>query len=290
MTYSKVEVFGGCHINYLHVKNKVDTMTEVENEVKAEIYKPTWETNTSMLATFQNKSLAATPLTFLNDEKLVGYKVQRYDIEKDIMENISTVSNSSIYDYTAKGNKKYQYYIFPIIEIDGKRTIDSPMISNEFTPKWEMSTICGLKKTDKRNEYVVDTENIWRFYLNTEQGQYELNLDKEYNDGFDRFAKRSQGTKKYVTTNVDSIIGMPCCETDSVDIKACDIEKWEDFCYSSNLKLYNDGYGRIIPCDIQSASTGYFVKNFDSPVTVSFSIIQLADINDISVYGLVGDE
>lgn len=285
--YSKIEVYGQCDANYLHIRNGVETSSQIDEVVNQGLSSPKWDENTIMLANY-DESINGTPLQLI-DGAVVGYQIQRLDIKKNIMNYVAQTSEGVLYDYLANHGATYQYYVFPIIKSeDGVRTLGAPIVTDEITPSWDMCTIVGLIEVGK-NEYKVDTNNIWKLQLNVEQNPYTLNLDKTFTDGFGRFPKRTQGAKKYITSGTKSIMGTLECTGDKIDINAIDFERWEDFCYSSNLKLFNDMHGRIIPIDIQSVSTEYLGKFDDSPLVTNITFVQLADVNDITVYGLDGE-
>lgn len=289
--YSKVEVYGGCDINYIDIYSNTHSDSQIEEIVKKGLYVPTWGDSNILSATFQN-SVNATPLSVSEDAKVCGYQIQRLDVKNNTMYPITQDSNTKIQDFNVCSGKEYKYYIFPIIENieSGTKTFGSPLISESIFPIWNMCTIIGLKETGKKNEYIVDTENIWKLYLNVEQENYELNMDKQYTDGFDRFPKRTQGIKKYVTSGINSILGVIDCATQKITNSIHDIEKWEEFCYSPNLKLFNDMHGRIIPVDIKSSSISYLANmHTDSPLVASITFTQLADAEDISVYSTINE-
>lgn len=285
--YSKVEIHGGCDVNYLHIKKNIQTTSQINNVVKEGLHLPEWDTDTLMLAGYQN-SIDGTPLQ-LTEGVVVGYQIQRYDVNKDIMKYVAQTPQGKIQDFNVKDGVPYQYYIFPVIKIGDKRILGAPIVTDEIRPSWDMCTIVGLIETEKKNEYIVDPNNIWRLHLNFEPENYTLNMDKTFTDGFDRFSKRTQGVKKYVTSGANSIVGTLECNKNGHGVQIIDMEKWEDFCYSSNLKLFNDMRGRILPIDIETVSTGYLYNGADSPVVTNIKYRQLADANNITVYGLDGE-
>ena len=285
--YSKIEVHGGCDINYLHIKKDVETTSQIANVVNQGLVTPEWGLDTTMLANYQG-STDGTPLQ-ISDGVVVGYQIQRYDVKKNIMSYVAKTSEGKIKDYIVNNGRDYQYYIFPIIKTDNGNILGSPIVTDKITPLWDMCTIVGLIETENKNEYIVDRDNIWRLQLNVERENYELNMDKTFTDGFDRFPKKTQGIKKYITSGVNSIVGQLMCPEDKIDFDISDIERWEDFCYSPNLKLFNDMHGRIIPIDIKQASTGYLDSVVSPPLVTKISFVQLADINDITVCGLDGE-
>ncbi len=285
--YSKVEIYGDCNVNYLHVKKSAESKQDVLDVVNEGLSIPTWSADTTMLANYQN-TINGTPLQII-DGNVVGYQIQKYNVDKNIMSYVAQTTEVNIDDYIANNNTQYQYYIFPIIENEKSRFLGAPIVTDVITPLWDMCTIVGLIETDKKNEYTVDPNNIWRLHLNVDRENYELNMDKTFTDGFDRFPKRTQGVKKYITSGVNSIIGTLKCGGDKVDIGIHDIERWEDFCYSPNLKLFNDMHGRIIPIDIKTMSTKYLGNFVNAPIVTQISFVQLADVNDITVYGTDGE-
>ena len=290
--YSKVEIFGGCDVNYLNIKSGADLIADVSKVVNEGLVKPKWVGDTIMLASYELNSndkirIDGTPLNVI-DGDVVGYQIQRYNVDTNTMSYVAQTTEGKIEDYVANNDATYQYYIFPIIENESKRFLGSPIVTDTVTPAWEMCTIIGLKEADKKNEYKVDTDNIWRLHLNVESDGYDLNMDKAFTDGFSRFPKHTQGVRKYITGGLKSIVGT-IQHGNKVEFALKDMEKWEDFCYSSNLKLFNDMWGKIIPIDIKSMSTKCFGKFPATPVETQISYVQLADVNDITVYGTGGE-
>lgn len=286
--YSKIEVYGQCDVNYLHVKNNTEAASEINTVVSQGLKSPSWSDETIVLANYDD-TVNGTPLQLI-DGVVKGYQIQRLDVKKGIMSYVTQTTEGAIQDYIVNHNTQYQYYVFPVIEneVTKVRTLGAPIVTDEITPDWDMCTIVGLIEVGK-NEYTVDPNNIWRLQMNVERENYELNMDKAFTDGFDRFPKRTQGVKKYITSGVNSIIGTLECTGDKINIGISDIERWEEFCYSSNLKLFNDMRGRIIPIDIKTARTGYLGDFENSPLVTNISFVQLANVNDITVYGLDGE-
>ena len=286
--YSKIEIYGDCDVNYLNVKKGIDSKVDISNMVNEGLNKQKWSKDTTMLANYElnsagELSIDGTPLDVVNG-KVVGYQIQKYNADTDTMSYIMQTTETRIRDYVVNNHVPYQYYLFPIIENEGRRFLGSPIVTDTITPSWEMCTIVGLIETGKKNEYTIDPDNIWRLQMNVETEGYELNMDKTFTDGFQRFPKRTQGVKKYITSGVNSIVGMLHCSRDKVDISVKDMERWEDFCYSPNLKLFNDMRGMIIPIDIKTMSAKYFGNFEDAPIVAQISFVQLADINDMTVY------
>ena len=285
--YSKVEIFGGCEANYLYVKDTKDSQEKINDIVGLGLSSPSWSEGSILLADYNN-SITGTPLK-INNGVVVAYRIQRIDVKTGLMSHVVETKKPIVEDYVVNHNRQYKYYIFPVIKLDdGTKTLGSPIVTDTITPDWDVCTIIGLIEVGK-NEYIIDKDNIWRFQMNVTQNPYQLNLDKTFTDGFDRFPKRAQGLKRYVTSGLESIIGTIECSSDKIDTGIEEIERWEEFCYSSNLKLFNDSRGRILPIDISAVSSQYMENVIDSPIVTNISFTQLADINDITVYSVYGE-
>lgn len=283
MGYSKIELYGEANINYLQVKSGIASTSSVNEVIQKELHLPIWDEDTYMLATYQN-SINASSVESMGSP-IVCYKIQRYDIEEDVLYQVADTEELKIRDYNVVSNNKYKYYIFPIIKnTEDFLILSSPIITDIIEPKWDGCTIIGLQETDNKNEYIIDRDNIWTFRFNIEQQGYVLNIDKTYKDGFGRFAKLNRGQKKYLTTGMNSLVGEVDCKETTFKSSLSKVEKWEEFCYSSNLKLFKDMNGRVIPCDIKDVTSSYLFNGNDSPVMTSFNIVQLDDRKEISVY------
>mgnify|MGYP004530544769 CR=1 FL=1 len=282
MGYSKITLYGGANINYFHTRNYVANNTEINQIASKGIYLPEWDDDTVMLATYQN-SLNASSLK-VEEGDVIGYKIQRLDVDENILYQVADTVSTKIQDYNVSSDKIYKYYIFPIILINNIKTLGAPIITEPIQPEWNGCTIIGLIKTDKKNEYTVDINNIWSFEANVVPDDYVLNMDKTFTDGFGRFSKKNQGLKKYITGGTSALVGTVDCKNYSFKTGISKIEKWEDFCFSSNLKLFKDINGRILPVDIKEESSNYLNPSYNSPISTSFSIVQMDDYKELSVY------
>lgn len=284
--YSQIKIYGGCDVNYLNIQKGGSSSSEIASVAADGLQVPEWSESTIMLSTYQD-SLNATPFNYQSGT-IVGYKIQRKDVNSGLLKSVANTTDSLINDYNVCSDSTYQYYSFPIISVGGEKILGNPIITDEITPIWDMCVISGLKKSDIPNQYLVDTDNIWKLQLNIELEHYKLNTDKTFTDGFGRFPKLTQGSKRYLTGGINSIMGMLTCLDTKTDVGVKDMEKWESFCYSSCLKLYSDMHGRVIPIDINGVECGYLNNSRNSPIITNISFMQMADANDISVYGLVG--
>lgn len=288
MSYVKVKINGGVKINYLHTKNKCDNDVEI-NQINAKgVHIPTWDNDTNFLVDFQN-TIEATSIK-ISDGNLIGYRIQRYDYDSKKLYHIADTESLKIQDYNVPALKDAEYYIFPIIEREDEtetkvRVTGSPLITDVIKPKYNGCSIVGLKDTDVNGHYIVDEDNIWLFEANTEIGDYTLNINKTFTDGFGRFPRKTQGEKKYLTLEVSSLVGNFDCTVSNFNSSVAKVEQWEDFCQSPCLKLYKDPMGRVIPVDIKGASSSYLFFGDNSPIKTSFSLVQMDDYKDISVYG-----
>lgn len=283
MGYSKVEIFGGANVNYLHTRSYAANSAEIDQVEANGLYLPEWDRDTAMLASYQN-SLDASSIS-IDEGSVVEYKVQRLDVRENIMYHITDTSEIRLQDYNVSSGQEYRYYIFPMITINDAKTLGAPIITDVVTPEWSGCTIVGLAETGRKNEYRVDEDNIWFFEADVEPDDYVLNMDKSFADGFGRFPKRNQGQKQYITGGMSALVGTVDCASSSIKGGISKVEKWEAFCHSPNLKLFKDVGGRILPVDIREESCRYSYYGSGSPVSTSFSIVQMADYKEISVYG-----
>ena len=284
--YNKIEVYGGADINYINIQSRILSNKEVNENIERGVYLPSWQSDTVLLSTFQD-TIDSTSID-IEAGSIVGYKILRKDVLKNTMSKVAETEETAISDYNVRSSKTYVYYIFPIIDDNGVRTLASPIVTSSIPISWTNCTIVGLAETDNENEYKVDSDNIWKFQLNTQYNDFTLNMDKSFVEGFGTYPKRVQGQRKYISGGLNSLCGTITCAGDGDEIQygIDSLEKWHTFCASPCLKLYVDTQGMIMPIDIKDERSQYFDSNMQkSPIYTEFSYVQLGDANSISVYG-----
>lgn len=283
--YTNIKIYGGQDVNYMWIKNGTSTNLEVEDVNSEGIYSPMWDNRTIALATF-NDTLSASDIN--NTDSIVGYKIQRKNIKENILYKVADLppNRMRIQDYNVNNKNTFQYYITPIFEIEGVKTLGSPIITDNVSVDWTAWSIVGTKLTSVEDVYEVDEDNIWSFELNINSDPFKPVFDKTFQDGFGRFPKESVGNRNYIESGLETLFGSVSCDGEYINDSVELLEKWESFCANDQLKLIKDTKGRVLPIDIKETSSKYMDDTTEQVITTSLSFVQLADNKEISVYGL----
>lgn len=288
MSYSKLKIYGNCDVNYMWSKRADLTNNEINTITNNGIYSPVWDGSTYALAIFKDDVSASS---FTQNNTIVGYSIQRYNINADTLLDVVTTDDTvlRIQDYNVRNMSKYQYYIIPIFLVDNVKVFGSPIISSEIDSKWENWSVIGLTPTNIENEYTVDNNNIWTFGCNVRGGDITHELKKEVTDGNGTFPKIVNGKTSYIKGSVECLIGTVSNLYHYVDDDIYKINKWVEFCRSSQLKLLKDTKGNVVPCDIIDTSMNIGSSFYEKPTKITFNFVQLDDSDNLTVYGYGGD-
>lgn len=222
-------------------------------------------------------------------ERIVtGCLIQRYEQESGRLCPVTTLNKeyTSFRDYNLQNHKTYRYQITPIYLYNEQKQFGAPVKTSAIQTDWSGWSIIGLKQTSKANEYTVDNDNIWVFEYNTTGDPIKPVFNKSYATGFGQYPKEIQGEENYLEGSVSGLIGSISCNGDYINDDIDSIERWREFCNTAKLKLLKDPKGHVIPCSIKDTSPTINYNVREEITTVSFGFVQLADRNDISVYGL----
>lgn len=287
MSFSKIQVYGNCDINYVWCQNKILSNEEITSIASKGVHTPDWNENTLLLATFREDLSASC---FNQSKKLLGYKIQKRDCKNDLFNTVVDlgIENDSkcVQDYNIRNGSIYEYWIYPLFDSDGVAKYGNPIVCENIQTKWDRISVIGLKETNEDDFYEVDYDNIWTFSLNIQEGDIKPEYDKVYHDGFNRFSKGYSGKRNYIKSSISCLIGDVNCSGNYDNDDVYKLEKWQDFCNSNCLKLLKTNKGYVLPVDIENTSIKIDNNIIETPSTISFNYRQMMDANEISVFGL----
>ena len=284
MAYDVLKIHGACDINYVMCSDVVLTNEDITTLGESGLSAPKWDDNTIMLANFHETTNACS---YTTPDNIIGYKIQRYEVEYDKLYDVTTLDSEQLYfeDYNLRNNKSYQYRIVPIYLNDGAEAFGKPISTKTVFLDCCGWSVIGTKPTREKNKYTVDYDNIWTFGCNVKPDPIRPVYNKSYSTGFGQYPKAVQGQENYLEGGLSCLIGDIKCENyvgDNIDT----IEKWRAFCNNGELKLLRDLKGHVIPCSIKDTTYNIDYSVLEQITTISFNYVQLVDKTDISVYGL----
>lgn len=280
-SYNKATLYGQSYVDYLWIKNKVDTQTEIDSTL-GNTYKPTWNDNTLLLANFDD-TLGGGNIPSLTDN-ILYWQIYRKKPEDTALTFICKVpaSQYKLVDFNVLNNTEYQYTIFAETET----TISAPFEQVGYinTHWWNWSLV-GLQESKTTGLYYADSENIWLFDTELSSSGLDQNISKYVMDNFTRYPSISSGLKNYITGSITAFLS-------NVDIKA---GKYEDtvaqynafveFIAQPTPKLLRDRKGNGWIVSTTDANAQYIDESPQQITRVSFGFTQLNDVGNVNIIG-----
>lgn len=279
---SKIKAYGNADFNYIWGKSTVYSDKDIEDLNAKGIHSPVWDSATVTLSTF-SKDINAS--SYPTDTNIIGYKVQK--VAKNSLQTINVAPETEalhIYDYNIQSGKTYKYRVIPIFNNNGKRSYGEVVETNEITIAAERWSIVSLIPTSQKGFYKVDTDNVWTFMLNVEEGAVKFNNNISFSAGVSRFPIAHDSALDYLSGSITALIGDIDCQYSYLNDDIYMIEKWRKFCKNGYLKLLKTPKGLNIPCEIHDSTATVDYPTENQPTSISFNFTQLCDDKTISAY------
>lgn len=283
--YDSIKITGS-QTNAYVIAEKTTDMTTPDGIFSEEdkIKKPEWNLNTIMLASYPNKDNLYSASNFDINSLITGYKVFRE--ENGVLYYVAETDsiNKTLYDFNTKANTRLSFYVYPkTMGENGEPILTSPIKSNYITPTWNGWSVIGLKKQSK-NEYTVDTNNIWNFQLNIDSGTIGENVNRQLHETYSRFPKVMYGKRRYKEGSLKCLLGnISQSDCEYHDSHAL-MDKWDDFVNNGEIKLLKTTKGQVYPVDIYNSKFDIMDGFLGEAIELSFDYVQLEDANNIRAY------
>lgn len=160
---------------------------------------PEWDTDTKILATFQNTLSAGNANA---SSEVVGWLVYRLDEDKTSLRFIrqNEPERNYLVDYSARNMVSVEYYVFPSFETE----IGLPNVSDPFTPSWWSWDLIVCDKYGNDAYYV---DRIHKFDLDVSSGQIINNTATSILYNFTQYAKLQVSNTNYWSGQLSALIG-----------------------------------------------------------------------------------
>lgn len=148
--------------------------------------------------------------------------------------------------------------------------------------------------------YVADTDNVWMFKYQLENGSLTQNVSKNEFSTLGQYPKIGVGRKNFLSGSVSCYLGseiIPLSKVGyiertpasrnvplSTNEKAFMVEKWRDLVATGTPKLLRDTKGQSWIVQIMDGTTTTNEAISIKPDTINFSWRQVADTNDAIIY------
>lgn len=278
--YNRVNLRGQGLVDYVWIKNKIDTQAEIE-ETNEYTYRPSWDGDTIFLANFDNNIDAGNAGTVSGE--ILYWQIYKRIENESALRFIGRVpaSQHKLYDFNVLNNSTYKYILFGET---AQYISTSLQQEGETTTNWWNWSLTKIRKADDESDsYYVDSGNVWLFDTELQSSALQQNLDKAVIENFTQFPKVSTGKKNYLTGSISAYLSNPYNSRyqDTVE----QYNAFIDFIADENPKLLKDrkGNGWIV------ATTGnqmqYEDVSSEQITVVSFEFVQLGDLDDVSIIG-----
>ena len=150
------------------------------------------------------------------------------------------------------------------------------------------------------NTYIADTDNVWVFKYQLENGSLTQNVSKNEFSTLGQYPKIGVGRKNFLSGSVSCYLGseiIPLSKVGyiertpasrnvplSTNEKAFMVEKWRDLVATGTPKLLRDTKGQSWIVQIMDGTTTTNEAISIKPDTINFSWRQVADTNDVIIY------
>ena len=264
---------------------------------------------------------------------LIGNKWDPVVLNLRATKTNDTVNSINLLDFNVKSGYSYQYVIFPgdysasmlrvpyiyantgtgkteneesIYDDNGWRPFSS-RLSKPVRSTLQYWSIVNLVPTQENsqigtdiNTYVADTDNVWVFKYQLENGSLTQNISKNELSTLGQYPKIGIGKKNFLSGSVSCYLGseiIPLSKVGyiertpasrdvpmSTNEKAFMVEKWREFVATGTPKLLRDTKGQSWIVQIMDGTTTTNETISVKPDTISFSWRQIADTNDVIIY------
>ena len=262
---------------------------------------------------------------------LIGNKWDPVVLNLKTMKTGETVNPINLLDFNVKSGYSYQYVIFPgdysasmqrvpyIYANTGKADDGMSIYSdNSWKPflsrlskpvrstlqYWSIVNLIPTQEDSQIgtdiNTYVADTDNVWLFKYQLENGSLTQNISKNEFSTLGQYPKIGVGRKNFLSGSVSCYLGseiIPLSKVGyiertpasrkvplSTNEKAFMVEKWRDLVATGTPKLLRDTKGQSWIVQIMDGTTTTNESISIKPDTINFSWRQIADANDAIIY------
>ena len=274
---NKATFYSHVTLDFVHLEEKYG---DFNSDIFVNNYRPVAKNYTRSLVCFEDG----------NDSKGVssdalGYTFSIYRCENDSPEIVPIYTTSagqlSVVDYNVRNQQKYQYYVFK----ENDEAISKALLSNEINTCWWDYAVIGLTPENvEENVYKVNKDDVWLFRSNVSSDQTSQNFAKTTYQNLTKFPQVSIGKSNYATGSFSGLIGQ--VTNKGYEESPLLLEKWNDFCANSQLKLFKDRKGHKYIVDITSTSSSVADETREQATTVSVNWTQVSDSED---YVIIGD-
>lgn len=246
MGYKKITLGGNQVCDYLHIKKTSIDQSQFEY-VDTEPDK--WESDTLMLAKFNEKDMSAGNSSLVSDIK--GYEIRRKSGADLYTEYVGTIKEQLgevkpkkyIIDYMVKNNTDYTYYLYPATTHSGNGIVLYPSITSEVKTDWGYWSLLVVDESDEENVFYLS--KMFKFELNLSTDAMSNNAVVSVLQNFTKYPTVQYGTANYWSGGLSALCGYISCTDDSYIQTPDMIEELKSLTSDTRRKFLKDIDGNI---------------------------------------------
>lgn len=279
----KIKLNKSVKLDFLHIK---EGSNSDDNIFSNNQYIPSLSVDSRFLVKFEDTTLIAHGITNLAlGNTFSVYKKVNNGLELIYVSRIDD-GYLSVTDYKVANNRKYQYYIFK----ETATAMSQAVLSNDVVIDWyDWSIIDVTPSLTDKNLYYANPSSMWKLTLNLSSDSTTQNMSTTVYQTLAQFPKVSTSNSNYSSGGLSCLLG----SVEKVGANTADynepfnkIKEWNKFCSNGNLKLLKDRRGNIRLVMITDTSSEIDDIVTQQPTTISFSWVEVEDMDKISVIGV----
>ena len=279
MLLTSITISDNVKLDFFHLE---ETSSSNANIFAVNKYKPVLNNFSRFLVTFDDNNVKASGVADVS----LGYNFSVYREVKDTNQLMKVAylddGSLSVIDYNVVNNQTYKYYIFK----EDSTSISAAVTSNEVLTCWQDWSLVDLTYNDDEDVYYADPNQIWKFNLNLSSDSQTQTFDSTVYNNFTQFPKVSVGKLNYATGGLTCLLGN-IQKLNNGEISYFEpsnmIEEWNDFCSNGNIKLLKNRKGNAMLVMITGSSSQVDDVIKEQPNTITFSWVQVGDINGVTI-------
>lgn len=281
MLLTGLTVHNNVKLDFFHLEESSSMNANIFNTAK---YIPVLNNYSRFLVTFDDGTTTSGGVA----DVALGYNFSIYREVNDTNQLVYVAGlgegGLSITDYGVTNNKTYKYYIFK----EDESAISEAVVSNDVsTCWWNWSLIDIIPSTSEKGLYYT-TGNIWKFNLNVSSAARTQTLNNTTYNNLTRFPKVSSGKLNYSTGSLTCLLGDVQRTTNSlaeyIEPSAM-LDEWNEFCANGNMKLLKDRKGNAMLVMVTGTSSQTDDVTREQTNTITFSWVEVEDIDNITIIG-----
>lgn len=285
MGYNKITIGGNQVCDYLYISESQINQSQFQY-INAE--PDEWDSNTLMLAKFNNKDMSAGNSSLT--ENIKGYEIRRKSGNDLYTEYVGTVkeeedkseSKKYIIDYMVKNNTDYTYYLYPATTHSDNGILLSPSITSKVKTDWGYWSLLIVDESDEDNVFYLN--KMFKFELNVVTDAMSNNAVVNVLQNFTKYPTVQYGTSNYWSGGLSALCGYVSCY-DGGYVQTPDmIDELKKLTSDTRRKFLKDIEGNIWEVKItDSVSIAEEYSAIQSVKSAKISWTEVGEVSGISI-------